>query len=155
VFGTGFDVHDYLGRLSVTGRGGLRLAEMWHRGAEAYLGTTVAGFPNLYLMMGPNTGLGHNSMVYMIEAQARYALECIQVLLAEHVGFLDVRADVQARYNQRLQRRLARSVWASGCASWYLDEHGKNTTLWPGFTFEFRRRTRPLRRPEYVAGGRA
>jgi cyclohexanone monooxygenase len=115
---------------------------VWREGAEAYLGTAVTGFPNLFLLVGPNTGLGHTSMVFMIESQVAYVLDAIRTMRARHLKSVEVRADTLARYNAEMQRRLKDTVWMSGCMSWYLTRTGKNTTLWPGFTFEFRRRTR-------------
>lgn len=139
VFGTGFDVHDYLGKLRVTGLGGRDLGALWaQHGAKAHLGTTVAGFPNLFLLVGPNTGLGHNSILFMIESQLALVMRCVKELRAAPDSYLEVREEAQAEFNQQLERRLARSVWQSGCGSWYLDGAGRNTTLWPGFCAEFR-----------------
>ena len=136
---TGFQVAGAGAPFDVIGRGGRSLNEVWAGGPQAYLGTVVAGFPNLFVMTGPNTGLGHNSMVYMIESQAAFVLRALQAL--EQVRAFDVRASVQASYNDGLQRRLARSVWnAGGCRSWYLAADGSNRVLWPDFTFRFRRR---------------
>jgi cation diffusion facilitator CzcD-associated flavoprotein CzcO len=149
IFGTGFRVADYLAPMRIVGRGGRELNEAWRDGVEAYLGTMAAGFPNLYMLMGPNTGLGHNSMVFMIEAQVHYVLQCMRLLERRGARTLDVRPPVQRRFNDHLQPRLSRSVWASGCASWYLDHRGKNSTLWPGFTFEYWLRTRRVRLAAY------
>jgi cation diffusion facilitator CzcD-associated flavoprotein CzcO len=146
VYGTGFHVTDSVGKLDVTGTGGLTLADAWADGMRAYLGVTVAGFPNLYLLVGPNSGLGHNSMVFMIESQIRYVMQALR-LGAERVA---VRADVQDAYNDGIQRRLRRGVWqVGGCRSWYLDAHGANRTLWPGFCTGYWRRTRRLRPADY------
>ncbi len=155
VLATGFRATDPPS-VRIAGRGGVTLAEAWRDGMEAYLGTSVAGFPNLFLLIGPNTGLGHNSMVLMMEAQYRYVLSALDLLRARRARALDVRADVQARYNAKLQARLARTVWTSGCSSWYRDRSGKVTTLWPGFTFAFRARTRRVRpeRYELIGGAR-
>jgi cation diffusion facilitator CzcD-associated flavoprotein CzcO len=142
VLATGFEAAEHAAPFEVRGRGGRELNEVWRSGPEAYLGTAVAGFPNLFLLVGPNTGLGHSSMVFMIESQITYVLSALQTMSAERLRSVDVRPEVQARYNARLQRRLEGTVWASGCLSWYLTRTGKNTTLWPGFTFEFRLRTR-------------
>jgi cation diffusion facilitator CzcD-associated flavoprotein CzcO len=143
IFGTGFAVHDYLGGIPVIGRGGRTLAEAWRGGAEAYLGTTVPGFPNLFAMTGPNTGLGHNSMVFMIESQAQYIRDCVRFMRRRGIATVEVRDDATRRFNDRLQARLAHTVWQEGgCRSWYLDEHGRNSSLWPGFTVEFWARTR-------------
>jgi cation diffusion facilitator CzcD-associated flavoprotein CzcO len=137
--------------VEVLGRGGRALEREWQDGAEAYLGTTVAGFPNLFLIVGPNTGLGHNSMVYMIESQVAYIDSCLSALADRSAGAMEVRPEVQARYNARLHRRLARRVWSTGgCNSWYRTRSGKNTTLWPGYTFEFRWRTRTARPGDYT-----
>jgi cation diffusion facilitator CzcD-associated flavoprotein CzcO len=150
IFGTGFRVTDYLAPMRIVGRGGVDVNEAWRSGVEAYLGTMVAGFPNLYMLMGPNTGLGHNSMVFMIEAQVAYALRFMRMLARRGVRCADVRPEAQTAFNAKLQPRLARSVWASGCESWYLDENGKNATIWPGFTFEYWLRTRRVRQDDYV-----
>jgi cation diffusion facilitator CzcD-associated flavoprotein CzcO len=150
VYGTGFAVHDYLGGLRVTGRGGERLADRWRDGAEAYLGTAVAGFPNLFLMTGPNTGLGHNSMIVMIEAQARYVARAIRLIHDADGASLECRRERQDAYNAWLARRTAGTVWATGCRSWYLDERGRNVVLWPGLASAFRARTRRLDLADYV-----
>ncbi len=127
----------------VFGSGGLSLDAAWSRGPRAYLGTTVAGFPNLFLMTGPNTGLGHNSMIYMIESQARYILDGLRSMRHAGLAAVDVRAEVQDAYNVEVQARMARTVWATGgCRSWYMAPDGSNPTLWPDFTFRFRHRTR-------------
>lgn len=139
---TGFHVTDTRLPQFVHGRGGQSLASAWQVGPHAYLGTTVAGFPNLFLLIGPNTGLGHNSMVYMIESQIAYILDCLRAMEREHWQTVEVRAEDEDVFNAEIQRRMQGTVWLSGCASWYLDIHGRNTTLWPGFTFEFRRKTR-------------
>ena len=142
ICGTGFHVTDtqFAGR--VYGRGGQSLADSWQTGPNAYLGTTIAGFPNLFLLIGPNTGLGHNSMVYMIESQLNYILDCLRTMERRNLQFVEVQPEIQKTFNTEMQRRMQGTVWTSGCASWYLDANGHNTTLWPGFTFEFRRRTR-------------
>jgi cation diffusion facilitator CzcD-associated flavoprotein CzcO len=143
VFGTGFHVTDFPAARCIRGRGGQLLADAWRNGMEAHLGTTVAGFPNLFLMTGPNTGLGHSSMVYMIESQVAYVLDALRHMERRRIGVVEVRPEAQARYNAELADRLDDTVWTrGGCRSWYLDAHGRNTTLWPGFTFDFRRRTR-------------
>ena len=116
---------------------------------EAHLGSTVAGFPNLFIVPGPNTGLGHNSMVFMIESQIAYVLDCLRVMGERGIGAVDVRPEVQAASNREVQRNMQGTVWLSGCASWYLDASGRNTTLWPGFTYPFRRRTRRFDPAEY------
>lgn len=144
IYGTGFRATQTLSHVRIVGRHGRDINDVWREqgGAQAYLGTTVAGFPNLFLMVGPNTGLGHNSIVYMIEAQVTYLIQCLRMLRDRRLKYLDVRPEVQEDYNLRLQERMKRTVWATGCKSWYLAENGKNVTLWPGFTFSFRRQMR-------------
>jgi cation diffusion facilitator CzcD-associated flavoprotein CzcO len=140
IFGTGFRVTDPPSAHLVRGRDGRTLAETWQGSMEAHLGTTIAGFPNLFFLVGPNTGLGHNSIVFMIESQLNYVLDALRTMVARGAGSIVVRPDVQARYNAAIQKRLRNTVWnAGGCASWYLDHTGRNTTLWPGFTWPFRR----------------
>jgi cyclohexanone monooxygenase len=151
VLGTGFDVEQALGPVSVRGRGGRSLTETADGGGlEAYKGCAVAGFPNLFMITGPNTGLGHNSMIYMIESGVAYVIDAIRQQRRDRWRSAEVRADVQARYNADLQRRLSGTVWASGCRSWYLDHNGKNRTLWPGFTFAYRWMTRRFDAANYI-----
>ncbi len=141
VAATGFQVADAGAPFTVVGRSGRLLDDDWAGGASAYLGTVVAGYPNLFLMTGPNTGLGHNSMVYIIESQARFVMKALAALDAKGVAGFDVRPQVQARFNADIQQRLARTVWnTGGCRSWYLDASGRNHVLWPDFTFRFRKR---------------
>ena len=140
---TGFHAAEAGVPFLVHGRDGRELNAQWREGARAYLGTEVAGFPNLFLMTGPNTGLGHSSIVLMIEAQADYILDALAQLQARPDRAVEVRAEAQARYNTWLQARLAGTVWnTGGCRSWYRSATGLNTTLWPGLTGGFRRLTR-------------
>lgn len=141
VFGTGFNATEGLAPVRIYGRGGAELGEAWRDGMRAYLGTSVAGFPNLFLVIGPNTGLGHNSMVLMMEAQYRYLLGALDYMRKTKVRELEVSANIQAQFNAWIQQRLKGTVWATGCSSWYIDARGMNTTLWPGFTFAYARRT--------------
>jgi cation diffusion facilitator CzcD-associated flavoprotein CzcO len=149
VLATGFEASEHAAPFAVRGAGGRDLAEEWRDGAEAYLGTTVSGFPNLFLLVGPNTGLGHSSMIFMIESQVAYVLDAIRTMRRKALVSVEVRADTQARYNREIRRRLEGTVWSTGCMSWYLTSTGKNTTLWPGFTFEFRLRTRRFDEESY------
>ncbi len=157
VLATGFQAAEAVAPFAVHGRRGSELGEVWDRGAEAYLGTAITGFPNLFLIVGPNTGLGHNSMVYMIESQIAYILDGMLLMRRRGLQQVEVRPEVQTRYNQALHARFPGTVWSSGCTSWYRTRSGKNTTLWPGFTFEFRRRTRRFDAHSYTllpsAGG--
>ncbi len=142
IFGTGFHVTDSQLPQHICGRDGQLLADRWHAGSSAYFGTTIAGFPNLFLLIGPNTGLGHNSMVFMIESQLNYILDCLHTMDRRNLGVVEIRPEIQEAFNKEMQKRMQGTVWTSGCKSWYLDANGHNTTLWPGFTFEYRRRTR-------------
>ena len=153
IFGTGFDVQHALGPVQVRGRGGRLLDEAAEGGLEAYKGTAVEGFPNFYLIIGPNTGLGHNSMIYMIEANVRYVVGALKARRAAGLRSLEVKPEASRAYNAELQRRLARTVWATGCKSWYLSSTGKNNTLWPGFTFQYRRITRRFDAGAYLQEG--
>jgi cation diffusion facilitator CzcD-associated flavoprotein CzcO len=151
IFGTGFHVTDMPVAARLRGRDGRSLADVWSGGAQAHRGTTVAGFPNLFMLVGPNTGLGHTSMIYMIECQLDYTLDALRYLRRSGAGAVEVRPGEQAAYNEAIQTRMSRTVWnAGGCSSWYLDEQGRNTTLWPTFTWRFRQATRHFRPEEYV-----
>jgi len=149
IFGTGFRATDGMLPVKIYGRSGVELNAAWQAGMEAYLGTTVAGFPNFFTIIGPNTGLGHNSMVLMMEAQYRYILDALRTMKRKRLRAFDVRVAVQRAFNERIQKRMKQTVWASGCASWYIDARGKNTTLWPGFTFVYRYLTRHFRTSDY------
>lgn len=151
VFGTGFRVTDLPVAHRLRGRDGRLLADVWAGSPQAYLGTTVSGFPNLFLLVGPNTGLGHNSMVYMIGSQVAYALDALRVMDRRGVTAVDVRPERQEAHNRQVQAEMAGTVWtAGGCASWYLDPSGRNTTLWPSYTWRFRRSTRRFRLADYA-----
>ncbi|RZQ60615.1 flavin-containing monooxygenase [Amycolatopsis suaedae] len=141
IYGTGFATHDFLGPLKIRGLGGRELSEAWAGGARAYLGMTIPGFPNLFCMYGPNTNLGAGSIVYMLERQARYIRRMAEHLGRPGVSYVDVRPEVERRYDSEVQRRLAASVWAS-CASWYREESGRVSANWPGLVSEYHRRTR-------------
>jgi len=150
VYATGFEAAEAKPPFELLGRGGVRLDEAWRDGIEAYLGTAIAGFPNLFLILGPNVGLGHSSMILMMEAQFTYALDAIRQLRDAELTSVEVRREVQRRFNERLQARLGKTVWnTGGCVSWYRTRAGKNTTLWPGSTLEFRWRLRRFRVSDY------
>jgi cation diffusion facilitator CzcD-associated flavoprotein CzcO len=141
IFGTGFLVTNPPAAKRVFDASGRSLADHWAEGgASAFHGVTIAGFPNLFFLTGPNTGLGHNSIVLMIETQVRYIVDALKQMRRLGIGAIEPRPEVQKAYNEKLQRMLRGTVWnAGGCASWYLDEAGRNTTLWPTYTFSFRR----------------
>jgi cation diffusion facilitator CzcD-associated flavoprotein CzcO len=143
IFATGFKPAELPIAERIHGRDGRSLAERWNGSPEAYLGTTVAGFPNLLFLYGPNLNTGHTSIVYMLESQIAYALDALDTMRRTGAAEFDVRPGAQAAYNEKLQERLAGTVWnTGGCSSWYLDRNGRNSIQWPGFTFEYRRRTK-------------
>lgn len=156
VYCTGFAAAEHIAPFAITGRDGVTLDRAWQDGAEAYLGTTVAGFPNLFVLVGPNTGLGHSSMVFMIESQVAYVMDALRQMRAHGWRAVDVLPRAQAAFNARLHARLDRTVWnTGGCASWYRTASGKNVTLWPGFTAEYRLRTRRFDPAAYQIDARA
>jgi len=142
IYGTGFRSLDFLAPMSVTGLDGRRLDEAWRDGAEAYLGITVSGFPNFFMLYGPNTNLGGNSILYMLEGQIAYVLGAIQALEAEDLDWLDVRPEVQESFNAWVDKASRTSVWESGCHNWYTTASGRNTNNWPDHTFFYRYRVR-------------
>lgn len=149
IYGTGFAASKFLAPMEITGRDGLSLNTAWQEGAEAYKGISVAGFPNLFVLYGPNTNLAHNSIIYMLESQVRYVMTCLKALAQQPGAAMDVRPERQEVFAQAMQTGLAGTVWNSGCTSWYLDEHGKNTVNWPGFTFSYRLATRKVDPEDY------
>ena len=142
ILGTGFAATELLAPIDIVGRAGVRLADAWRDGPEAYLGIAVAGFPNLFMLYGPNTNLGHNSIIYMLESQIRYVMQAIAHLDSMPGACLEVSAQAQTRYNRRLQQALGRTVWSDGCRSWYMNAQGRLVSNWSGFTFTYRRMTR-------------
>lgn len=144
VVATGFHTTDLPIAEHITGRNGETLAAQWEReGMSAYKGATTHGFPNLFFIIGPNTGLGHSSMVFMIESQIAYVLDALRTMDAQRITAAEPKPRAQERWNRDIQRRMKRTVWsAGGCSSWYLDAHGRNVTLWPRTTFKFRQLTR-------------
>jgi cation diffusion facilitator CzcD-associated flavoprotein CzcO len=143
ILATGFTPAELPIAERVRGRDGSSLAELWNGSPEAYLGTTVAGFPNFLFLYGPNVNLGHSSIVYMLESQIAYALDALATMRRTGAAEFEVHPEVQAAYNEEMQERLALSVWnTGGCGSWYFDRNGRNSIMWPGYTFEYRRRTK-------------
>jgi len=149
VFGTGFNAAEYPKEFVVKGLNGKLLSDEWKQGPEAYLGTTVKNFPNLFFIVGPNTGLGHNSMIFMIESQVNYIVQCILNLRENAYKYMDVRDAVQENYNAELQKKLEHTVWNTGCVSWYQTSTGKNTSIYPGFTFQFWKRMKKLKKEDF------
>jgi len=153
IFGTGFRVAtDIMPRGLVRGRNGLDLADASPTGPEAYKGTTVSGFPNLFLLVGPNTGLGHNSLVFMIEAQINYVMSALRLMREKRLRAVEVKREAQAAFNQKVQERSARTVWTTGgCKSYYIHpETGRNLAVWPSFTFLFHYLTRKFDPESYT-----
>jgi len=143
IFGTGFHVTDPPFGDQVRGRDGRTLAEVWKGSPKAHLGVTVAGFPNLFLLLGPNTALGSTSVVLMIEAQVEYVLRALEFMRAAGVATVEPRPEAQQAFLAEVDARMRPTVWsAGGCASWYMDRTGRNSTLWPSFTWAYGRRTR-------------
>lgn len=149
VFATGFDVHLTGPPYPVTGLGGRSLADEWKGGAQAYKSINVHGYPNLFLMTGPNSGPGHNSLLVYVEGQIDYAVTGISTILRKNLRYLDVRADVQERHNTRLQQRLTKTTWMSGCTSWYLTADGFNASMYPGTATQYLRQMRDFRLGDY------
>ncbi len=141
IWGTGFRVTDATSRLDVTGEDGLTLNAAWAKGMQANLGTAVAGFPNFFILLGPHTGLGHNSVVLMIEAQVAHIGKVLKSMQLKQLDVIAPDPSKQAAFTEEMQERHLDSVWqAGGCTSWYQDEQGRNTTLWPGTVAEFQKR---------------
>jgi cation diffusion facilitator CzcD-associated flavoprotein CzcO len=156
IFGTGFHVSDLPISGRLRGRDGRTLADHWDGSPRAYKGAAVAGFPNLFFLVGPNTGLGHNSIVFMIESQITYAAGALKAMRRRGAAVLDVRPEAQAAYNAELEEMTRGTVWVSGgCSSYYIDRNGHNSTIWPTFTWPFRRRTREFDEAAYVLGAPA
>lgn len=148
ILGTGFRVTEYISSIKIVGRHGVELNDAWRASLRNYLGITVSGFPNLFLLMGPNTGLGHNSMIFMIEAQARYAAQAIGVLRDLNLAFLDVKPSVEQAFRTELAAKMKNTVWMSGCSSWYQTPDGE-VFLWPTATFDYWWRTRVVNVNDY------
>lgn len=149
IYATGFDTNTFLTPMRVVGRDGLVLNDKWASdGAEAYLGITHTGFPNFFMMYGPNTNLGHNSIIVMIEAQTRYILSCLKALDERKAHWLDVKASVQKSYNEWVQKRMEEKVWTTVEKSWYRT-YEKVTNNWVGRTTEYRRRTKAVNPDDY------
>lgn len=152
VFATGFHVVDFsLRDLRIIGRNGANLFENWtEKGPEAYYGTAVAGYPNLLFVLGPNTGLGHNSQLHVMESQFNYIIDYFKESDKVAPAYLDVKTTAQKAFNDDLQKKLEGMVWSSGgCNSWYLHDSGRNSALWPGYTVTYRRVTQKIIRKDF------
>ncbi|MET0998420.1 MAG: NAD(P)/FAD-dependent oxidoreductase [Marmoricola sp.] len=157
IVATGFYTTEQPISQHIKGRDGRTLADSWaEEGMTAYKGTTISGFPNLFQIVGPNTGLGHSSMVFIIESQIAYILSALQKIGEREIVSVEPRPEAQQAWNEDVQRRMQRTVWnTGGCASWYIDSHGRNTTLWPRTTFKFRSLLRDFDLDQYVVQSRA
>lgn len=151
IYATGFEVADFTTDMKVYGRDKRELFAEWREsGLEAYKGTVVSGFPNLTFLLGPNTGLGHNSMIHIMESQMNYILKYLELLEKKgEKDFIDLKPEAQKNYNEMLDEQFKTTVWASGCKSWYLNDAGRNTTLYPRLTARFRRETRRINAENY------
>jgi cation diffusion facilitator CzcD-associated flavoprotein CzcO len=150
IFGTGFQVQRFPFAERVVGRDGVRLHDVWAQSMTAHLGTTVSGFPNLFVLQGPNTGLGHTSVITMIESQIQHLVNALTYAKAHHVVAFEPRPYAQAAFVAAVDKKMQGTVWTSGgCKSWYLDERGRNSALWPGFTFTFKQRVERFDPTEY------
>lgn len=141
IYGTGFAATAFLSPMTIVGRDGVQLNHAWRDGAAAWLGMTVPGFPNFFMLYGPNTNLGHNSIVYMLESQVAHVMRVLRAMRERHAGCVEVDAARFARFNRHVRHDLRRTAW-NGCHSWYVDADGHSTTNWPGFTLSYRWLTR-------------
>jgi cation diffusion facilitator CzcD-associated flavoprotein CzcO len=144
ILGTGFLATKRPIAEKLTGRGGVKLADAWQEGGmKAYRGTTVAGFPNLFLMLGPNTTLGHSSQTLMIEAQIAYVIDAVKTINKRGLASVEVQPEAQEQYNREIESALEGSVWdPRTCTSWYTDSTGRNPSIWPSKTSKFTKGTR-------------
>ncbi len=149
VFATGYDVHLDGPPFPVTGLGGRSLNQEWAAGAQAYKSASASGYPNLFFTTGPNSGPGHNSLLVYVQGQIDYAVRGVKIVLDRDLRYLDVRSDVQRHYNERLQKRLTRTTWMSGCSSWYLTKDGFNAAMYPGFATQYLRQMRDFQTRDY------
>lgn len=154
IFGTGYHVTDIPIAVRIRGRDATLLSDVWNGSPRAYLGTSVPGFPNFFMFLGPNTGLGHSSMVYMLEAQVEHIAHAIRELDTTDSATIEVDQDAHDRYNQQLDTALATTVWEVGaCTSFYRDANGRNATIYPDWTFRFRRQAKRWNPAAYRLSG--
>ncbi len=146
IYGTGFitDPRIYLQPFSCLGEHGVELKQAWKDGAESYYGISHKGFPNLFQLLGPNTVLAHNSVIFMIEAQVDYILQMMDLVTQSQSNAIVVKDQVQDQFNQDVQDMLNNTVWQSGCVSWYQQDGGKNFALWPTYTWKYWLKTKSL-----------
>jgi cation diffusion facilitator CzcD-associated flavoprotein CzcO len=151
IYGTGFRVTEPMVGVNIYGRRNLEIHQAWLHRMSAYLGITVHGFPNFFVLLGPNTGLGHNSVVLMIEAQVRYVMQSLKLMQRKRATVMEVKREPQTEFEARTQARLAKTVWQTGgCRSWYQDQRtGENASIWPGSVIEYIWRTRSVNAAHY------
>jgi cation diffusion facilitator CzcD-associated flavoprotein CzcO len=150
IWGTGFRTQDFVAPMKIRGLGGRELNETWAKRPEAFLGTTVSGFPNMFVMYGPNTNHISGSVPYTLECQYSYALDAIQRVRARGFRWIDLRPETQAEWRREIEERSASTSWVTGgCHNWYLTEEGASTNNWPGPWLEYRRRTRRINPGHY------
>lgn len=154
ILGTGFivDPRIYMKHFICTGINGRNLLDDWKESAEAYYGLAVSGYPNMWQLVGPNTGLGHNSIIFMIEAQVKYIIQCMKIIKQKGADYMSVKLKIQNQFNQRMQKQIRNTVWNSGCTSWYQQDDGKNFVIWPWSTWRFWLETRKVRIQDYYFG---
>jgi cation diffusion facilitator CzcD-associated flavoprotein CzcO len=149
ILGTGFTATQFLSPMTITGLNNVNLNQAWQDGAEAYLGMTLNQFPNLFIMYGPNTNLGHNSILYMLESQMQYILDATHTVISQNIAAINMKPSVQTAFNKTIQHKVNDSVWSEGCTSWYKTQSGKNTVNWPGFTFSYRKMSKQFSLNQY------
>ncbi len=150
IYGTGFKTTEFITPMKVFGRQGKELNQSWQDGAEAYLGMSVNGYPNFFMLYGPNTNLGHNSIIFMLESQFNYLLSAINTLDQRGMNTLEVKSRVQSEFNARIQELAQATIWNSDCHSWYKTESGKITNNWPDFTWRYWQLTRRINPADFV-----
>ena len=151
IYCTGFDVTNQANQFDITGKHGKSIQTHWKNGMHAYLGISSYDFPNAFFLLGPNTGLGHNSIIFMIESQASYIAQALKYMKKHKLNTLEVKQEAEDDFVRDMQKQSDKSVWKSGCNSWYLDETGRNTTLWPSFTFMYWLKTRSFDPAKYTS----
>ncbi len=153
VFATGFATHGFIAPMEITGEGGRALAEEWAEVPRAYLGLSVPGFPNLFLLYGPNTNGGSGSVIFTLESGIRHVIAALNTLQAARADRIEVRREALEEYDHRLRRALGETVWHTGCTSWYVDEHGNDPNQWPWLWHQYRRQTERIARGAYTLTG--
>jgi cation diffusion facilitator CzcD-associated flavoprotein CzcO len=139
ILGTGFHVADPPLASQLRGSDGRLMREVWEGTPRAYLGSSVRHFPNLFLLLGPNTGLGHSSMVLMIETQIEHVMRAIETMERRGATTIEVRRETYESFNREIDARMQGTIWETGCSSFYQDQTGRNGVLWPDWTWRFRR----------------